>query len=824
MSKCSEPECRRLVADLLRAACFGLALVLCFPAHALETVRLQLKWQHQFQFAGYYAAQAQGYYRDVGLDVVMDEATPGLDVIEEVVSGRAQYGVGSSSLLLARQAGKPVVALAVIYQHSPLVLLTRADAEIGSIHDLAGKRVMLEPQSEELIAYMRREGLAPGKVTVLPHSFNPKDLINGRVAAISAYSTDEAFFLQQAGLAFQVYSPRSAGIDFYGDNLFTSEAEIRAHPERVKAFREASLKGWKYALQHQEEVIELILSRYGERHGREYLRYEAVHTLPLLQPELVELGYMYPGRWQHIASTYAELGLLPERFSLEGFLYPDPRNADRLPRRWLVAFLSGALLIGCLLLITVLVVRLNRRLQREIAARQEVSAELHENEQRFRFIAENSADVIWTLDLATNRFSYVSPSVFRLRGLTAEEVMAEPVTSSVTPESAERIQQALGRALSRWDASATSPNIEVTEVDQTHKDGRIIHTEVVTTLHAGADGKPAFVLGVTRDITERKKTEALIRDLAFLDPLTRLPNRRLLLDRLQQAIARARREDGRLALMFVDLDRFKPINDLHGHAVGDALLEAVAQRMQGIIRESDTVARLGGDEFVVLLPTALNEADALALGDKLRAELLKPFVLDEGLVLTITASIGIAFFPEHGQNEEQLLRNGDAAMYQSKENGRNRVQVLSGSGFAESTAALLSVRLRWKKSYECGEDSIDREHRQLFELANALINAAQLRDTQPQTFRIVLEELLSHVLAHFENEEKLLAQSSYPELAAHAREHQRLIDRALNLQTEALAGGVSMGALVDFLANEVVGTHMLQEDRRFFHLFAAKPA
>ena len=118
------------------------------PARAREAVTLQLKWTHCFQFAGYYAAQEQGYYREAGLDVRFEEGLPGVDVVGRVVSGQANYGVGTSSLLLARAAGKPVVALAVILQHSPLVLIARQRQAAQSIHDLVGKRVMIEPDAD----------------------------------------------------------------------------------------------------------------------------------------------------------------------------------------------------------------------------------------------------------------------------------------------------------------------------------------------------------------------------------------------------------------------------------------------------------------------------------------------------------------------------------------------------------------------------------------------------------------------------------------------------------------------------------------------------
>ena len=223
-------------------------------AQALEAVTLQLKWTHAFQFAGYYAAQAQGYYRDAGLEVRIVQAQPGTDTVKTVLDGQAHYGVGNSSLLLTRHAGQPVVALAVIFQHSPLVLVARQIQTLQGVHDLKGKRVMFEPHSDELRAYLKQEGLDTATLHEIPHSFNPIDLIEGRVDAMSVYITNELYYLNKANLPYQIYTPRAVGIDFYGDILFTTEQEIAAYPERVAAFRAASLKGWQYAMAHQEEI------------------------------------------------------------------------------------------------------------------------------------------------------------------------------------------------------------------------------------------------------------------------------------------------------------------------------------------------------------------------------------------------------------------------------------------------------------------------------------------------------------------------------------------------------------------------------------------
>ena len=329
------------------------------PVSALEKVTLQLKWMHQFQFAGYYAAVQQGYYRDAGLNVTIVPATPGKDPIQEVINGQAEYGVGTSSLLLNRNAGTPVVALAVIFQHSPYILLTKERSASQTIHNLIGKRLMLEPQSEELTAYLVKEGIPPEKMQMVAHSYDLKDLINGNIDAMSGYITNEPDALARAGFAYHAYTPRSAGIDFYGDNLFTTENELKGHPARAKAFREASLKGWHYALQHQEKIIDLIISTYSPQASRSHLQYEAEQIRQLIQPNLVELGYMHAGRWQHIADTYQELGLLPKSVDLQKFIY-DPHPHKNLT---LIYRIASVLLGLTLLVIAARLIKTSRTLK-----------------------------------------------------------------------------------------------------------------------------------------------------------------------------------------------------------------------------------------------------------------------------------------------------------------------------------------------------------------------------------------------------------------------------------------------------------------------------
>jgi diguanylate cyclase (GGDEF)-like protein/hemerythrin-like metal-binding protein/PAS domain S-box-containing protein len=794
------------------ALCMG-----CSTASALESVSLQLKWFHQFQFAGYYAAVAQGYYRDVGLDVHIVEGFPGIDTVAQVVTNRAQYGVGNSDLLLARQAGKPVVVLGAIFQHSPYVLLARSNTGISSIHDLVGKRVMLESHASELQAYLSREGVMRNSIHWLPPSFAMEDLMFGRVDAISAYVTDEPFLLEKSGIPYQIFSARAAGIDFYGDNLFTSEVELLQHPDRVRAFRAASLRGWKYAMHHQEEVIDLILLQYGTRRGRDYLRYEAHQMEALVQPDLIEVGTMYPGRWQHIADVYASLGLMPEGYALDGFLYQS-NDLTSIEWRRLLPVLGICLAISSFFAgVALFFLRLNQKLTQEMSARRKISTELSESERHFRFIAEHTADVIWTFDLVAGRLGYVSPAIFRLLGYSPDELIGRSVQEMFSPESAERLWASLSEFQEDLNAGHGEMTSRTVEIDQIHKDGRVIHTEIVFSLHAREGQSQGVLLGVTRDITARKQAETFIRDLAFYDSLTRLPNRRLLLDRLKLAISRARREKLRLALMFIDLDRFKPINDTFGHHVGDWLLKMAAVRMKDCLRDSDTVARLGGDEFVAVIPDIVHEEYAVQVGEKIRAALSNVFVMDSGQELSISSSIGIVFFPENGNDEGELLRNGDIAMYQSKEAGRNRVRLLIDplSGGLVSNPPLRRS-LKWSDEYAVGIQRIDGEHFHLFELASRVIDAVEQKNACPDKIGEVFDDLLAHVVEHFSAEEYILKEARYLDIATHMTEHARLLDRARALREVIRLGHIHADDLVKFLASELISSHILMMDRQCF--------
>jgi len=529
-----------------RRLALALLLTCCGSASAgppLDHVRMQLRWTHQFQFAGYYAAVQQGYYRDAGLEV---ELIPGNNVapaITRVVNGEAEFGVTNAGLAQAYIEGKPVVALAAILQSSPSVWITTGDLTRPA--DLVGKRLMTlpPPENAELLAVFLYEGIPLEQLKLEMTSYRIEDLIEGKTDAFNAYISNEPDVLRTRGIPYNVISPRQYGVDFYSEVLFTSQEQVRRHPERVRAFRAATLKGWQYALDHQEEIVRLIHTRYAPHLPIAHLRYEAQEISKLVLPTLVPLGHMNPGRWQHIADTYHKLGLVTRTRPLDGMIYdPEPPRADPRPLYYTLAGISVLLLAAAALAMTYH--RLYRQLQHTTAERESALRE--------------------------------------------------------------------------------------------------------------------------------------VRRLAHFDPLTHLPNRLLLDELMQQALATARRQRQHVAVCFIDLDGFKPINDALGHAAGDHVLREIASRLRQALRTSDVVARWGGDEFVAVLPDT-SELAAVECMAQVRHRLAQSLQL-AGHDYHVNASVGIALYPTHSESRAQLLELADQAMYCAKTQGKGRTCVAARPG------------------------------------------------------------------------------------------------------------------------------------------------
>lgn len=330
--------------------------------HGLQKVRVQLKWTHQFQFAGWYAAIEQGYFKDAGLEVELIEGGPLIDPTAVVVAGQAEFGIGSSSLLIDFNKGRPIVAVAAILQHSPFVVLARLGPDLRSVRDLEGKTLMGEAHSDELIAYLTMAGVDLARVRVTQHSgtaLSLKATGADRVDAMTAYMSTEPFEATRHNIPYQIFNPRDLNINFYGDTLFTSRTLAEQQPQTVSALRDALIAGWRYALAHQAEVVELILQKYQPNLDRTDLNFEAQATYNLFQTDVVDIGYMSRERWQHIGQIYAATGMMPKDFSVDGFMFLAEKDLPVWASRALV---WGSLAMLCSGVLAAYIASLNRRL------------------------------------------------------------------------------------------------------------------------------------------------------------------------------------------------------------------------------------------------------------------------------------------------------------------------------------------------------------------------------------------------------------------------------------------------------------------------------
>jgi len=474
----------------------------------LKKVTLQLKWKHQFQFAGYYAAIEKGFYKKYGLEVILKEAVAKTKPDETVFNGEAQFGITTSDVVIERANGKDVVILASIFQHSPQVLISLKDSGIEFVHDLIGKKVMFEHNAADIIAYLQDEGVVGNSYERLEHSFNINDLINGKVDAMTAYLTDEPFYLKEAGYSYNVLTPLSGGIDFYGDCIFTTERLIEKDPELVDNFLKASLEGWSYALKNPEEIINVIYTKYSQRHSKDFLRFEAQQLNRFMMPDVVEIGYTNRGRWKHIINTFYRIGVIPELITTDGFIFADYKySTDSFKFEIIIFYFLGLVVVGG---IAFFYYSLSRRLKNEHEKSAAIQRELIEWGEKFNFLANNANDVIWTMN-EKGEITYVSPSVERLRGYTPEEVMQQSFEDVLTPESYKVAKIAFDAAIEKVQKGDLVGSTSVI-LEQPCKDGSTVWTDLlVSGVHDDQNNFKGF-LGISRNITERKKASDILKE------------------------------------------------------------------------------------------------------------------------------------------------------------------------------------------------------------------------------------------------------------------------------------------------------------------------
>ncbi|WP_068331644.1 GGDEF domain-containing protein [Photobacterium jeanii] len=506
-----------------------LLVILTSPAQAaVEAVNLQLRWHHQAEFAGFYVAKEKGFYHEAGLDVTINQGGDGKSALHAVLSKKAHFGVGNTEVLVAYGHGQPLVALANIFQRSPNVLLMKADSPIYQLSDLSGKQIMMFAGNEdaEIIAMMAKAGLTLSDFEQVPTTGKLESLVQDHVDAFSGYLTSDAYILNQQGIPPRVFDPTDHGIYFYSDIIFTHSDMVEYNEDVVTGFREASLRGWEYALQHIPETLE-ILTHYPTGKSPAVLEQELLASRDMIMAELIELGHMNTTRWQHIADTLHQLKIIPPTVIDEQFLYPlQERQMWLTIKPWL-----------------------------------------------------NTAIISFFISVVG--IGYCTWANRQLR----------------------------------------------------------------------------------KEIRRRKESEAKTALIARKDMLTGIPNRYAFLEHLHRTLKCQSIQHAAPALLFIDLDDFKQVNDNHGHHIGDKVLQQFCYRMNGLLGGNAFFARLAGDEFVMLITkTSTKEVDSLV--DQIMIQARRPFVLNE-YSITIGASVGVTYY-RNGDTPDYFLSRADSQMYGNK--------------------------------------------------------------------------------------------------------------------------------------------------------------
>lgn len=300
-------------------------------AKSLEKISLQLQWKDQFQFAGYYMAKEKGFYKDAGLDVDIKKYFKGVNTTDEVLSGKSDFGIGRSTLLIDKSKGKEIVLLNAIFQTSPLVLFTLKSSNIDKIEDFKNKKIMIDKKQSVTVAIramLNSKQVMFDDMRIFKRTYNINDLISKRVDIMPGYISDKGYALEKQGIDFQAYDPKDYGFDFYEDILFTSDSYMRQNPKRVEAFRKASLKGWEYAFHNIEETVALILKKYNIQNKTKgaYI-YEANALKQRAYFNNIPLGNIDINKIKRIYASYNVLGFMEKHIeNIDDLVYQPTKS------------------------------------------------------------------------------------------------------------------------------------------------------------------------------------------------------------------------------------------------------------------------------------------------------------------------------------------------------------------------------------------------------------------------------------------------------------------------------------------------------------------
>ena len=475
---------------------------------------IKLQWQHQFQFAGIYAAKEKGFYQQAGLNV---DIQPGFTrPYDEVESGDVEFGISGTGIVAEYLKGRPFVALGATFQNSPYVWLVKADSGIYSASDFIGKTLTRQFYADDLTSIFLKQNIDTSKIQfVLPSEKNLDNLIDGHVDGLTAYISNEPFLMAQRQEPYRTISPQDYDIQFYSDILFTSQQYLDQNPTTVEAFRQATYKGWQYAAEHPDEIVDLILQKYNsQQKSRAHLKFEAEKLLELSLYPTVDFGHMTTHRWQQIADIYRQLGHYDEVGNLDDFLYKN-QSANTTQPIWLITTLgiiSFIALLSYLLKrhhnakLTAQIRQQTESMKDELRERKALEATARHESLRLQTLLDNTIDSVITINQSGIIENYNKASV-QLFGYQPDEVIGKNITMLMPASYRDQHKLGMARFLSTEETRTIGKPVEV---EALHKSGNTFPIEL--TLSDFKWEQKHLFTGIARDISQQKaEQESLLK-------------------------------------------------------------------------------------------------------------------------------------------------------------------------------------------------------------------------------------------------------------------------------------------------------------------------
>ena len=517
-------ETKQMRFNIIRHLFIALALLLSSltSALALEETSIQLRWDHQFQFAGYYAAKWEGFYADAGFDVdIRSAVTPDgriLQAVEEVAEGRADFGVGAADILIARDRGAPLVVLASIFQRSGAEFYAMEDTPLQSPRDLLNLRVARNVNDLidiELQAMLLAEGVDPEKITPYPHRPSYKPFMEGLVDVIPGYRITVPYAFQKKGISYKTLRPINYGVDFYGDSLF-SRQEMIDDPDKVRRFIQATVKGWRFAMDNAIQVADRIARDHPRSFGaaqdsfQEFNRFQIPGVKELMFYPIAEIGHINPHRWRRMHDFMKGIGIIKGDLDVAALVFDFERikasRRDAFLRLIKLTLLVLGVLFACF-------VAWNASLRKMVARQTDELSKSKQVLEEAQSIARMGS-FHWTFD--TGRVNY-SQEVLDMYGIDAADFDGKIETfleTAIHPQDREKVRR-VNEFVMKTDKPA--PVIEFRILD---KDGNIKYVLARGGRYRDKDGNAVGMIGVAQDITDvklagenLKRTAALLQNI-----------------------------------------------------------------------------------------------------------------------------------------------------------------------------------------------------------------------------------------------------------------------------------------------------------------------